>query len=232
VHHYDWDYVAENPQTTNGFGDFGCQEGANGNTPQWVNPPGTEFRMTWDECYTHDSLVTDADCSNGSDYCDRPFGGLSSVSRWRYYTPTPEIIWDAPAGIPEVCYGENDLTEANEQVPCGTGGKSSQEWADHVALPYGAIPYNHAATYTNAPIFDDLYNCSQEMPATWRVGPGPRFPYTNNAGDPSFSRSLREGGAFQPSRRKPRTQCNPEFPKWNRLACPARFLLDLPLHSR
>jgi phospholipase C len=174
VHHYDWDYVAENPRTKQGFPDFGCQEGPNGYNPPWVNPPGSEFAMTWDECYTHDSLVTDAnDCSNGPDYCDRSFGGLSSVSRWRYYTPTPEIIWNAPAGIPEVCYGENDKNEADEQESCGPGEKSSKEWADHLALPYGTIPYNPGATYTNAPIFDDLYNCSQDMPAiSWVIPDG------------------------------------------------------------
>ena len=77
------------------------------------------------ECYTHDSLVTDAnDCQNN--HCDRGFS-------WAYYTPTKGIIWNAPAGIPEVCYDENNLNHAGI-VNCGSI-VGSQEWKNHVRLP-------------------------------------------------------------------------------------------------
>jgi phospholipase C len=129
------DFVAENPPN---FYDSGCPLGPQNNFPQWVDPTGAEFKMNSYECYTHDSLVTDAaDCNNGN-HCDR---GLVT---WAYYTPTPGIIWDAPAGIPEVCYGQNQTNGTN---PCG-----GAEWS-HVILP-------DSPGHSDAPIFDDLLNCN------------------------------------------------------------------------
>src|SRR5579863_8163057 len=158
------DFVAENPT----FTDSGCSEGLQSNgVPAWVDPTGAEFKVNAYECYTHDSLVTDAaDCnnrSNGTDYCDRGIAGLPHNAGWAYYTPTPEIIWNAPAGIPEVCYGENDTTNSGQN--CGPGSKqpTSTEWADHVRLP-------DQNGYSDAPIFDDLYNCSRPLAAiSWVI---------------------------------------------------------------
>jgi hypothetical protein len=97
-------------------------------------------------------LVTAAaDCGTGN-YCDR---GLVS---WAYYTPTRGIIWDAPEGIPEVCYQENNLNDIGKA--CGTvnGG---QEWSSHVYLP-------DVNGYSDAPIFDDLYKCKLKQ-ISWVV---------------------------------------------------------------
>jgi phospholipase C len=84
------------------------------------------------ECYTHDSLVTSS-------------SGDKGVS-WRYYTPTEGVIWDAPASIPEVCYGENNLN--NQGQPC-----SGTEWTKHIVLP-------NTGGYDGAPILDDIASCS------------------------------------------------------------------------
>jgi phospholipase C len=158
------DFVAENPT----FEDSGCPQGFQSNGwPAWVDPTGTELHVNWWECYTHDSLVTDAaDCTNqndGTDYCDRGIAGLPHNAGWAYYTPNQGIIWDAPAGSPEVCYGENDTTNSGQN--CGPGSKqpASTEWADHVRLP-------DQNGYSDAPIFDDLYNCSKPLSAiSWVI---------------------------------------------------------------
>jgi hypothetical protein len=98
----------------------------------WVEPPGTEIPMNYYECYAHDSLVTN---SNGDK-------GVS----WRYYAPTAGIIWDAPAAIPEVCYGENNLTNVGQ--PC-----SAPEFTNHIARP-------NTGNYDGAPILDDIAGCN------------------------------------------------------------------------
>src|SRR5271165_5682702 len=127
---YYLDFIGEN---ANGFLDTGCPEGQQNNgKPQWVDPTGTEFKMNYYECYTHDSLVTN---SNGDK-------GVT----WFYYAPTPEIIWDAPAAIPEVCYGENDLNKVGQ--PC-----TASEFTNHVMLPL-------TQSYDSAPILDDIANCN------------------------------------------------------------------------
>jgi hypothetical protein len=127
--------------------------------------------MSWWECYTHDSLVTDAaDCNNpirGTDSCDRGFS-------WAYYTPTPGIIWDAPGGIPEVCYGENDTTNSGQTCVQGSKTTGSTEWADHVRL----LDQNG---YTDAPIFDDLYHCNKPLAAiSWVI---PDFVWSDHPQD-------------------------------------------------
>jgi hypothetical protein len=63
---------------------------------------------------------------------------------WRYYTPTPGIIWDAPEAIPEVCYGQPNDT---------SGACASTEFTSHVALP-------NTKGYSSAPILDDIGNCN------------------------------------------------------------------------
>jgi phosphoesterase family protein len=128
------DFVAENPSLS----DSGCPEGPQNNVPQWVDPTGAEFKTNAYECYIHDSLVTDAgDCNNGN-HCDR---GLVS---WAYYTPTPEIIWDAPAGHT----GSLLRTKPNQRHQ----SLRRTEWS-HVILP-------DTPGHTDAPIFDDLFNCN------------------------------------------------------------------------
>jgi phospholipase C len=91
------------------FNESGCANN-NNDIPSWVLPDGTQdFTPPISvECYPHDSLVTNS-------------GGDKIVS-WAYYTVPPRnIIWDAPAAIPEVCYGENDLDDVGQA--CGPQGE-------------------------------------------------------------------------------------------------------------
>ncbi len=157
--HYSWDFVIGNAD----FNHSGCPYTGTGGWPQWVKPNGNPIgdpRNSKNECYTHDSLVTDAnDCSNGTngDYCDR------RIVSWAYYAPgTPSIIWDAPRGIPEVCYGQNSPYNNNA---CGPGPSgNSKEWSDHVRIP-------DQNGYTDAPIFDDLYSCKLPQ-VSWVIPDG------------------------------------------------------------
>jgi phosphoesterase family protein len=87
-------------------------------------------------------------CGTGKN-CDK---GVS----WAYYTPTPETIWTAPAAIPEVCYGENDLNYLGQS--CGTANGGT-EWKDHVFLQTQS---------DGAPIFDALLNCTLPQ-ITWVI---------------------------------------------------------------
>jgi len=131
-----------------------------------IKSDGTEFAMnSYAECYTHDSLVTvAANCNGGNDSCDRGYS-------WGYYMPVDRAIWNAPAAIPEVCYGQNsDVGGA-----CVTG--AGTEYTGHV----------HVAKqgYSDAPIFDDLYNCGKDMPKISWVIPDLRWsdhPYDNQDG--------------------------------------------------
>jgi phospholipase C len=151
---YYLDFVADNIHSA----DSGCPyNGANG-WPIWAEPNGaTENDQRKSECYPHDSLVTDAaDCT--LNHCDRGFS-------WTYYTPTPGIIWNAPAGIPEVCYTTTD----NQNVAC-----NGYEWTHHVRLP-------DKNGYSDAPIFDDLYNCSKPLAAiNWVI---PDFGWSDHPQD-------------------------------------------------
>jgi phospholipase C len=85
---------------TGGFGlDFVAENGVQGCPDMaplafWVDPKGTEqtsFPQGWpNDCYTHDSLVTDGNGSKGFS--------------WRYYVPVGGGgIWDAPAALSEIC---------------------------------------------------------------------------------------------------------------------------------
>jgi len=178
---YSLDFVADNPPLQQGFNASGCPYiDGNYGWPTWVEPNGAALQPppVLTECYTHDSLVTDAaDCTNksdGTDYCDRGIAGLPHSAGWAYYTPTEGIIWDAPAGNPEVCYGENDTTNSGQT--CGPGSKKvpSTEWADHVRLP-------DQNGYSDAPIFDDLYNCTKPLAAiSWVI---PDFVWSDHPQD-------------------------------------------------
>lgn len=129
--------------------------------PRWVLPDGTpEADQRKSECYPHDSLVTSSNCVNHN--CDK-------AVTWRYYTPTRGIIWDAPEGIPEVCYGQNALN--NHQACSGT------QFTNHVILP-------NQGTYDSAPILDDIANCnlaqiSYVIPdRVWSDHPGGKWSYS------------------------------------------------------
>jgi phospholipase C len=123
------DFVAENPPG----GKSGCPYGATPPSPPgWVGPRGIQTAQNRPECYTHDSLVTDA---NG----DKGFS-------WRYYSPSTGVIWDAPQSIPEVCYGANSL--ANLGQAC-----SGTEWSSHLSFP-GTLKGQ------GAPIFNDIASCN------------------------------------------------------------------------
>ncbi len=140
---YGIDFVADNLLLY----DSGCAY--NGSQwPTWVQADGsTKQPPPLDtECFTHDSLVTDAaDCTSNN--CNR--GTLT----WRYYSPTPDgIIWDAPEGIPEVCYEQNSRTMQGNA--CG-----GTEWTSHMTF------YN---SFGGAPIFSDIASC-QLRQITWVI---------------------------------------------------------------
>ena len=161
---YFLDFASENV----GFNDSGCPY-LGPPWPQWVLPNGAlvpDPRKS--ECYTHDSLVTDAaDCA--TNHCDR---GLVS---WAYYNSDAlsTIIWDAAVAIPEVCYGATS----------GTGPCGGPEWTSHVRLP-------GKSSYSEAPIFDDLFNCKLPQ-VSWVIPDGvwsdhPQDP-ANGAGHGSWT---------------------------------------------
>jgi phospholipase C len=175
---YDYlDFVADLPSNTNNV-PVTCNATNPNDLPPWVEPNGTPIpSQLVTECYTHDSLMTDAAaCGNGGpDFCDRGITGISpSYNVWGYYAEPssgqiPQSIWDAPANIPEACYGLTTqyIVEGVGQS-CGNGGHSSSEWSDHLRIPGGYAPWNGNYQYSNAPIFDDLYNC--ELPAvSWVI---------------------------------------------------------------
>jgi phospholipase C len=129
---YYWDFVKTNPV----FDNSGCT--FTSNPPNWLQPNRTTVPAKInDMCYAHDSLVTSSNCVNG--VCDK------NVS-WTYYSPDKQgIIWNAPAAIPEVCYGENDLIHAG--AACGSVGA---EWQQHMKF---------YSTESTAPIFSDIQHC-------------------------------------------------------------------------
>jgi phospholipase C len=129
---YYLDFVADNAPKPKGFADSGCPYDGNYGWPTWVNTDGSTVQPPplLTECYTHDSLVTNV-------------SGDKHVS-WRYYTPTLGIIWDAPEGIPEVCYGQNKDVGG----PCAGG-----EFTNNVKLP-------NEGPYDGAPILDDISTCN------------------------------------------------------------------------
>ena len=145
VNNYYLDFVADNPPMQSEFNTSGCPfSGTLQNQfPEWNLPDGNQEldpRTNWNECYTHDSLVTNANGDKG-------------VS-WRYYTPTTSnsknplgIIWDAPEGIPEVCYGQNQV---------GSGPCTSVEFTNHVVYPGDKL---NGVSYDGAPILDDIADC-------------------------------------------------------------------------
>ena len=141
--------------------DYGCP--ITGTGPKWAYPDGSEhLDPLQSECYPHDSLVTDAnDCSNGhghNDFCDR------GIATWGYYLPpvNDKSIWDAPRAIPEVCYGQNSSSYQGNACGSGPNGNSN-EWADHLHIA-------DKNGYSDAPIFDDLYNCNKPLPAiSWVI---------------------------------------------------------------
>jgi phospholipase C len=142
---YHWDFVLNNA----GFDDSGCPYKGENGFSQWIQPDrSTIADPLQSECYTHDSLVTNSNCTNGN--CDK------DVS-WRYYSPSPGAIWDAPAAIPEVCYGENDTTYTPDS--CGTvnGG---YEWLHHMTF--------YSVQTGAAQIFNDISNCQLQQ-VTWVI---------------------------------------------------------------
>jgi hypothetical protein len=154
------------------FTESGC---ANNNTdyPTWVLPDGTpegDPRTSKNECYPHDSLVTN---SIGD-----------KLANWAWYTINDtNVIWDAPAAIPEVCYGENDLDDLGQA--CGPQGENS-EWNAHMRIA------DHG--YSDAPIFDDLYDCSKPLPAiSWVI---PDFSWSDHPQDKGNALSTAYGPSW------------------------------------
>jgi hypothetical protein len=166
---YDWywDFVANN--VNNQAPPWGCWYNGGQGWPQWAEPNGsTEPDPRSSECYTHDSLVTTAaNCNGGTDSCDRGIDNLPSIMAWGYYVEPSSYygtsIWDPPAWIPEVCYGQNS-PDNNQQCTSGPG----TEWSDHVRIPQGPTPYAPSQNYSWAPILDDILAC--KLPAvSWVI---------------------------------------------------------------
>jgi phospholipase C len=136
---YHWDFAKDNA----GFNDSGCPY--TGTTPSWINPDKTfdSPDPLNSECYTHDSLVTSSTCTNYD--CDK------NVT-WRFYAPNKGVIWDAPAAIPEVCYGENDTKYAGKNA-CGSVNGGG-EWK-HMSFYTGKLQ--------GAPIFNDINTCQLQQ---------------------------------------------------------------------
>lgn len=156
-HDYHWDFVLNNA----GFNDSGCPYTGQNGYSKWIQPDRTTKDDPLEtECYTHDSLVTSSNCTNGN--CDK------SVT-WRYYSPNAGVIWDAPAAIPEVCYGENDARYA-ANAACGTEN--------------GGYEWQHMSFYTGplqgAPIFNDISNCQLQQ-VSWVI---PDYAWSDH---PSFN---------------------------------------------
>jgi phospholipase C len=77
------DFVAENA----GFDKSGCPDTSQ--HPAWVDPTGFEsLQPHQSECYDHPALGDQLKANNIT---------------WRYYTPTPGVIWTAPAAISSLC---------------------------------------------------------------------------------------------------------------------------------
>ena len=146
---YDWDFVRDNPPFGSEFDTSGCPFSNVSDYPfaPWIEPNRTSIgKPALPECYTHDSLVTSANCEGG--VCDK---GVT----WRYYSPSPGgIIWNAPEAVPEVCYGENNLRFLGQ--PCGSVNGGA-EWNDHMSF---------YSTMNNAPIFNDINTCQLQQ-ITW-----------------------------------------------------------------
>lgn len=138
--HYNWTFVSGDSPTAYA----GCPQTSSARA-NWVWPDGHEAhdpRKQPSQCYTHDSLVTAAANCDPTNHCDR---GLVS---WAYYNESVAgSEWNTPLAIPEVCYGENAALRKACLEGVGT------EWYNHVRAPNR----NH---YSDAPIFDDLYNCN------------------------------------------------------------------------
>jgi len=187
---YSQYFVGDNVQNSEQTFPAGCAyTGGSGGDwwPQWVYPDGSENPGNT-ECYTHDSLVTAAaDCNQGDtgDSCDRGIDSLPSIMAWAYYAEPSAggaaSIWDAPAFIPEVCYGQSAQWGSNK--PCGLGPYgSSTEWSDHVRYPLGPVPYNLSQTYTYAPVLDDILAC--KLPAvSWVIPDGDYSDHPPNEGN-------------------------------------------------
>jgi phospholipase C len=163
---YDKDFAAELAigQGYPGGCPYDPQGSGNQLWPNWVLPTGTEVYDPRayslidpaSECYTHDSLVTDAADCNQNNNCNR-----STAPTWRYYTEPPSpnetagfSIWDTPAWIPEACYGQT--TSPGLGYLC-----TGPEWSIHVRIP-------QENGYSWAPIFDDILAC--DLPAiSWVI---------------------------------------------------------------
>jgi phospholipase C len=149
------DFVAD-------YTSVGCEHSGRG--PDWALPDGSEIVDPLNStCYAHDTLVTAATaCNPLTLHCDRP---EVPSSGWGYYGPSSYSQWNAPLANPQTCYGKKDP----QGGPCSTTPHT--EYVDHVHLPGSPTPWNPTRTYSDAPIFDDLYGC--QLPAiSWVVPDG------------------------------------------------------------
>ena len=177
---YYWDFVQDNPPHGDEFDLSGCPYDTNTGDPPppWIEPnrttiPYQNVPIPY-QCYTHDSLMTGSNCTNG--VCDK-YPNLT----WTYYSPKPYgIIWNAPEAIPEVCYGENNTSHAGQSIPCGSENGGA-EWNNHMSF---------YSSRSNAPIFTDISSCKLAN-ISWVIpdvawSDHPSFDRTNPAMGPSW----------------------------------------------
>ncbi|HXM22240.1 MAG TPA: alkaline phosphatase family protein [Terriglobales bacterium] len=145
-------FVAENAS----FYDSGCPHPES--TPFLVDPAGNETTQP-DDCYTHKTLVDQLDANHVT---------------WRYYTPTQDVIWDAPAAISGICG-----TVVN-------GNCTGSDFINNVIWP----GKNHTSLIPAIPFLQDVISCNLQA-VSWVI-PDAQFsdhPDTGSLG-PSYVANL------------------------------------------
>lgn len=97
------DFVAENA----GFDKSRCPDTSQ--HPAWVDPTGFESQQPQSECYDHPTLGDQLKANNIT---------------WRYYTPTPGVIWTAPAAISKPMWEDRERHMRGARLrQCDLAGK-------------------------------------------------------------------------------------------------------------
>jgi phospholipase C len=144
VQYFDW-FVANNGPLDHS----GCPD-THSHT-QWVDPKGNLYtEPNKSECYDHPTLVDLLD--NHTDG-----NGDAAPINWRYYTPTPDGIWTAPAAIQKLCYDLNHIGE-----PC-----DSADWKNNVIWP-GKFTNGIIQPGQSTPVLSDIEGC-QLQAVSWVI---------------------------------------------------------------
>ena len=127
-HGWGLDFVAENGNFGGGgiAGGSGCP--ATDNFPSWVDFTAGFLQPQLSSCYDHRTLVDSLE-------------NHDPKITWRYYAPTPDIIWTAPNGIRKLCYDPNK----SQTGPC-----NSDYWTENMKFE---------STTDSVPVLTDITNC-------------------------------------------------------------------------